>query len=114
MNFYSPALLFALIHRSAWNWNSANFAFWGFSDLRYALATPSNSKDTTFGGCAIPHNLGTLPPNRGQRPRTASRRRWAPRRRGEPVVQPAAVLRSPDRRGRRGLGVVGIRFPAPT
>ena len=22
------------IHRSAWNWNSANFAFWGFSEVR--------------------------------------------------------------------------------
>jgi hypothetical protein len=23
-----------LIHRSAWNWNSANFAFWAFSEVR--------------------------------------------------------------------------------
>src|SRR5215211_7032757 len=71
--------------------DSRKFALTEFYEVRYALATPSNSKDTTFGGCAIPHNLGTLPPNRGQRPRTASRRRWAPRRRGEPVVQPAAA-----------------------
>src|SRR5215216_6923768 len=30
----APALLFALMHRSAWNRNSANFAFWGFSEVR--------------------------------------------------------------------------------
>jgi hypothetical protein len=30
---YTPAPLFALIHRSAWNMNSANFAFWGFSEV---------------------------------------------------------------------------------
>src|SRR5215213_387926 len=29
-----PALLFALIHPSAWNSNSANFAFWAFSEVR--------------------------------------------------------------------------------
>jgi dipeptidyl aminopeptidase/acylaminoacyl peptidase len=29
----APALLLALIHRSAWKRNSANFAFWGFSEL---------------------------------------------------------------------------------
>jgi hypothetical protein len=27
-------LLLALIHRSAWNRNSANFAFWGFCEVR--------------------------------------------------------------------------------
>src|SRR5918995_5114191 len=32
----APALLYALIHRSAWNRNSANFAFWGFSEVRIA------------------------------------------------------------------------------
>jgi hypothetical protein len=26
--------LLALIHRNAWNRNSANFAFWGFSEVR--------------------------------------------------------------------------------
>ena len=31
---YSPTLLLALIHRSAWNKNSANFAFWAFSEVR--------------------------------------------------------------------------------
>jgi hypothetical protein len=52
-----------------------NFAFTEFSEVRYAQATKSNGKDTPFEGCAIPHNLGTLPPNKsGQRPRTASRR----------------------------------------
>jgi hypothetical protein len=29
-----PAL--TLIHRSAWNTNSANFAFWAFSEVRIA------------------------------------------------------------------------------
>src|SRR5215211_8919228 len=59
--------------------DSRKFALTEFYEVRYALATPSNSKDTTFGGCAIPHNLGTLPPKSRQRRRTASRRRWAPR-----------------------------------
>jgi hypothetical protein len=27
-------LLHSLIHRSAWNTNSANFAFWGFCEVR--------------------------------------------------------------------------------
>src|SRR5215204_3003615 len=27
------------IHRSAWNWNSANFAFWGFSEVRSPLGS---------------------------------------------------------------------------
>jgi hypothetical protein len=31
----TAALLFALIHRSAWNKNSANFVFWGFSEVRF-------------------------------------------------------------------------------
>jgi hypothetical protein len=30
-----PGHLLALIHRSAWNRNSANFAFWGFSEVRF-------------------------------------------------------------------------------
>ena len=30
----ASALLPALIHRSAWNKNSANFAFWLFSEVR--------------------------------------------------------------------------------
>jgi hypothetical protein len=29
-----PALFLTLIHRSAWNKNSANFAFWGFYEVR--------------------------------------------------------------------------------
>jgi hypothetical protein len=36
------------IHPSAWKVNSANFALTEFSEVRYALATPSNSKDTLF------------------------------------------------------------------
>jgi hypothetical protein len=31
MEFHFPHC--ALIHRSAWNKNSANFAFWGFSEV---------------------------------------------------------------------------------
>jgi hypothetical protein len=30
-------LLFVSIHRSAWNRNSANFAFWGFSEVGFPL-----------------------------------------------------------------------------
>ena len=30
----ASTLLFALIHQSAWNTNSANFAFWGFSEVQ--------------------------------------------------------------------------------
>jgi hypothetical protein len=30
----APGLSFALIHLSAWNRNSANFALWAFSELR--------------------------------------------------------------------------------
>jgi hypothetical protein len=50
-----PALLFALIHRSAWNRNSAKFAFWAFSkvglrftefsEVRDVMPHSSNSKD---------------------------------------------------------------------
>jgi hypothetical protein len=41
-----------LIHRSEWKRHSANFSFIGFSEVRNARATPSNSKDTRFGGYA--------------------------------------------------------------
>ena len=61
-------------------WDGANFALTAFSEVRHTLVTPSNSKDTLFGRCAIPYYLGTLPPNKSrQRPRTAPRRRWAPK-----------------------------------
>jgi hypothetical protein len=40
-----PGPTFASIHRSAWNKNSANFAFWGFSEVR---------KDYSYGGCIDP------------------------------------------------------------
>src|SRR5215208_3394365 len=30
----APVLHLALIHSSAWNRNSANFTFWGFSEVR--------------------------------------------------------------------------------
>ena len=49
-----------------------------FSEVRHTLATPSNSKYTPYGRCARTHNLGRVPPKCGQRPRTASRGRWAP------------------------------------
>ena len=45
-----------------------------FSEVRYRKQRPSNTKNTTFGGCAIPYNLATLPPKSRQRPRTTSRR----------------------------------------
>src|SRR5687768_11241344 len=35
----SPNALFPLV-RGAWNKNSANFAFWAFSEVRYPQATP--------------------------------------------------------------------------
>jgi hypothetical protein len=45
-----------------------------FYEVRHTLVTPSNSKDTLFGRCAIPYDLATLPPNKSrQRPRTAPR-----------------------------------------
>jgi hypothetical protein len=34
MSAPGPALLRALVHPSAWNRISANFAFWGFSEVR--------------------------------------------------------------------------------
>src|SRR5215207_7398257 len=58
---------------------SQKFADTEFHEVRHTLATPSNSKNTLFEGRAIPHNLGTLHPKSRQRPRTTSRRRWAPR-----------------------------------
>jgi hypothetical protein len=33
------ALLYALIHPSAWNRNSAKFAFWGFCEVRSPLGS---------------------------------------------------------------------------
>ena len=38
-------LLHALIHRSAWNRNSANFAFPAFSEVRWPVATPNRHKN---------------------------------------------------------------------
>jgi hypothetical protein len=46
---YSPALLLALIHRSAWNKNSANFAFWAFSEVRrYGVLRSSRPEIATW------------------------------------------------------------------
>src|ERR687889_2822892 len=60
----------------------AKFAEWGFSEVRYTLATPRNTKDTLFGGCGRTHDLGTVLHKSGQRLRIASRRTWAPKERG--------------------------------
>src|SRR5215211_3825663 len=40
---------------------------------------PRQRQRYPVGGCAKRHNPDTRPPNSGQRPGTASRRRWAPR-----------------------------------
>jgi hypothetical protein len=44
-------ILLALIHRSAWKMNSANFAFWGFSEVRMwiVLGSPHSSGPTPIG-----------------------------------------------------------------
>jgi hypothetical protein len=34
-----------------------------FYEVSHALAITSNGKDTLFGGCAITHDLGKVPPN---------------------------------------------------
>jgi hypothetical protein len=34
----APAVPHTLIHPSAWNRNSANFAFWGFSEVHTFIA----------------------------------------------------------------------------
>jgi hypothetical protein len=36
----SSSSLLLSIHRSAWKWNSANFAFWGFSEVAPGFVTP--------------------------------------------------------------------------
>ena len=41
--FPSPAS-FLFIHPSAWKWNSANFAFWAFSEVRMVRI---------LGGCGL-------------------------------------------------------------
>src|SRR5215212_10332343 len=62
-----------------------NFRFTAFSEVRHALATPSNGKYTTFAGCARSYKSATVPPNNsGQRLRSTTRRRWAPVGRGKP------------------------------
>jgi hypothetical protein len=48
------------IHPSARNGHSAKFAITEFYEVRYTLATPSNTKDTLFGGCGRTHDLGTV------------------------------------------------------
>jgi hypothetical protein len=53
-SFYAPVLLLALIHPSAWNKNSANFAFWGFCevDIEHPAephpGTPENTRPGTL------------------------------------------------------------------
>src|ERR687897_433413 len=34
-SFGVPGFPLTLIHPSAWNWRSANFAFWGFCEVRH-------------------------------------------------------------------------------
>ena len=73
-HFRTPTLApLTPIQRSAWKVYSANFAMTEVSEVRYPQATPSDSKDTLFGRCAMPYNLGRVPPKSRQRPRTASR-----------------------------------------
>jgi len=67
-HFRTPTLApLTPIHRSAWKVYSANFAMTAVSEVRYPQATPSNSKDTLFERCAIPYNLGRVPPKRAGR-----------------------------------------------
>jgi hypothetical protein len=56
------SLSLALIPRSAWNRNSANFAFWAFSEVRNAKQRASNTTKSPFGGCANPYKSATLYP----------------------------------------------------
>ena len=46
--------LLALIHRNAWNWNSANFAFWGFSEVRTG-PEPEGKAELRLGACDLPY-----------------------------------------------------------
>jgi hypothetical protein len=39
--------------------DSANFAFTAFSEVRHTQATPSNGKDTPYGGCVYRLMLAT-------------------------------------------------------
>jgi hypothetical protein len=51
MNFYSPALVFALIHRSGWNRNSRKFALKVFCELRIdGVLGNWSSKDMEIDG----------------------------------------------------------------
>src|SRR5918993_1944804 len=106
------------IHPSAWNRNSAklNFAYTEFYEVRYTLATPRNTKDTLFGGCGRTHDLATVHHKSGQRLRIASRRTWAPKGAREASGATDCRISIPYEAhlGRKGLCVVGIRFPVPT
>jgi hypothetical protein len=46
--------------RTAWLKNSANFAFWAFSEVRNTKQRASNTKDSPFGGCAVSYKSATL------------------------------------------------------
>ena len=51
----APILPSPLIHQSAWNMNSANFAFWGFSEVRQ-----EDFKYHSFGGGACYPMIATV------------------------------------------------------
>src|ERR687889_1991115 len=93
----------------------AKFAEWGFSEVRYTLATPRNTKDTLFGGCGRTHDLATVHHKSGQRLRIASRRTWAPKgaREASGATDCRITIPYEAHKGRKGL-LVGIRFPVPT
>ncbi len=48
------------IHPSAWNWNSANFAFWGFSEVRHSIGP---TRVAGFDFLHVLSNLSRLPRN---------------------------------------------------
>ena len=102
-HFRTPTLApLTPIHRSAWKVSAPNFAMTAVSEVRYPQATPSNSKNTLFGRCAGTHNLGTVPPKIRQRPRIASRRRWAPKGAWEASSATGCLLSPHTDKGRKG------------
>src|SRR5215213_10491429 len=63
-----------------------------FSEVRRYGVLGSSSMNSSYGACIRAHEYGRVSACTGwQRRRTTSRRRWVLRRRGEPVVQPAAA-----------------------
>jgi hypothetical protein len=61
----APALPLSLIHRSAWNRYSANFAFWAFSEVRFkgilgSWSTLRTGSTTTRSGSGLTNNRGAI------------------------------------------------------